>query len=83
MVRDINFKFVLPSIYINFDIQTKFEVNHTQIGRAFLDFGLKMFLQALVKNRPCLVCAKSIFTLILNVSEKFIEKCRKSRLFGE
>ena len=32
MVRDMNFKFVLPSIHINFDIQTKFEVNQTQIG---------------------------------------------------
>ena len=28
----MDFKFVLPSIYINFDIQTKFEVNQTQIG---------------------------------------------------
>ena len=40
-----------------------------------LDFGLK--------NWPQLVCAKSIFTLILKVSDKFIEKCRRSRLFGE
>ena len=29
------------------------------------------------------VCAKSIFTSILKVSDKFIEKCRRSRLFGE
>ena len=28
---DIDFKFVLPSIYNNFDIQTNFEVNQTQI----------------------------------------------------
>ena len=28
----MDFKLVLPSIYINFDIQTKFEVNQTQIG---------------------------------------------------
>ena len=35
-----------------------------------LDFGLKFFLEAL-------------FKLILNVSDKFIEKCRRSRLFGE
>ena len=27
--------------------------------------------------------AKSIFTLILKVSDKFVEKCRRSRLFGE
>ena len=28
------FKLVLPRIYINFDIQTKFEVNQTQIGHS-------------------------------------------------
>ena len=28
----MNFKFVLPFIYINFDMQTNFEVNQTQIG---------------------------------------------------
>ena len=31
---DIDFKFVLPVIYINFDIQTNFEVNQTQIGHS-------------------------------------------------
>ena len=30
----MNFKFVLPSIQINVDIQTKFEVNQTQIGHS-------------------------------------------------
>ena len=30
-----------------------------------------------------LVCAKLICTLILKVSEKFIEKCRRSRHFGD
>ena len=34
MFWDMNFKFVLPSIYINFHIQTKFEVNQTQIGHS-------------------------------------------------
>ena len=29
--RDMNFKFVLTSIHINVDIQTKFEVNQNQI----------------------------------------------------
>ena len=33
---DMNFKFVFPIIYINFDIQTKFEVNQTQIGHSIL-----------------------------------------------
>ena len=31
-------------------------------------------------NFLVIVCEKSIFTLILNVSDKFIEKCRRSRL---
>ena len=31
---DMDFKFVLPSIYINFDIPTNFEVNQTQIGHS-------------------------------------------------
>ena len=30
----MDFKLVLPGIYINFDIQTKFEVNQTQIGHS-------------------------------------------------
>ena len=30
----MDFKLVLPSIYINFDVQTKFEVNQTQIGHS-------------------------------------------------
>ena len=34
MVRDMNFKFVLPSIYNNFDIKNKFEVNQTQIDHS-------------------------------------------------
>ena len=34
MFLDMNFKFVLPHININFDIQTKFEVNQTQIGHS-------------------------------------------------
>ena len=48
-----------------------------------LDFGLKIFLEAQIKNRPLLVCEKSIFILILKVSDKFIEKCRRNRIFGE
>ena len=31
---DMDFKFVFPRIYINFDIQTKFEVNQTEIGHS-------------------------------------------------
>ena len=31
---DMDFKFVLPYIYINFDIQTNFAVNQTQFGHS-------------------------------------------------
>ena len=31
---DMDFKFVFPSIYIDFDIQTNFEVNQTQISHS-------------------------------------------------
>ena len=31
---DMDFKFVFPCIYINFDLQTKFEVNQTEIGQS-------------------------------------------------
>ena len=34
MFWDMNFKFVLADININFDIQTKFKVNQTQIGHS-------------------------------------------------
>ena len=44
---DMDFKFVLPSIYIHFDIQTNFEVNQTQItysiSRLILDLGSNFF----------------------------------------
>ena len=46
---DMNFKFVFRRIYINFDIQTKFEVNQTKIGHYILrntpknHFGKKYF----------------------------------------
>ena len=33
---DMDSKFVFPRIYINFDIQTKFEVNQTKIGHSIL-----------------------------------------------
>ena len=33
---DMDFKFALPSIYINFNMQTNFEVNQTQIIHSIL-----------------------------------------------
>ena len=109
---DMDFKFVLLGIYINFNTQTNFEVNQNQKSNSMdpktlqkitkmaisqnpilpkchspkslllLHFLMNLSEKLRIKNRPRLVCAKSIFTLILNVSDKFIEKCR-SRLFGE
>ena len=38
---DMDFKFVLPNIYINFDIQTNFEVNQTQIGHSIPKKSIK------------------------------------------
>ena len=41
ILLDMDFKIVLPRIYINFDIQTKFEVNQTQIGHSILQITPK------------------------------------------
>ena len=86
---DMNFKFVLPNIYINFDIPTDFEVNQTQIGHCIPKNTPKILLKwPYLKTKFCpsvIQCkyGKSIFTLILRVLDKFIEKCRRSRLFGD
>ena len=46
---DMDFKFGLLSSYINFDIQTNFEIGHSipkhtpKPGFVFLDFGLNFF----------------------------------------
>ena len=74
MFWDMNFTFVLHTIYVNFDLQTP---------KTHSNARLKFFWRPKLKNPPWLVCAKSILTLILNVSDKFIRKCRRSRLFGE
>ena len=147
MVRDINFKFVLPSITINFDkkpslksirpklaildsiskklqkltkvaisqnpifpkchspkslllhycsmnfseafrINVNMDFAHTNHGRFLIKASQKMlaqiFFEGLNKIKSAMISiAKSIFTLILNVSDKFFKKCRRSRLFGE
>ena len=38
---DMDFKFVFSRIYINFDIQTKFEVDLTQIGHSISENSFK------------------------------------------
>ena len=49
----------------------------------FFEFWAQQILEALINNRLENICVKSIFTLILKVSDKFIEKCRSSWVFGE
>ena len=46
---DIDFKYVLHSIYINFDIQTNFEVNQTQISHS-IHKNTPAFLKILGSN---------------------------------
>ena len=54
---DMYLKFILPSSYINFDMQTNFEVNQTQIGHSVL-CSLKILQKSLnghayLKTRFC------------------------------
>ena len=68
--------------YLNRLTYVTYKVCFSKHNSRVFDFGLKIFLEA-YKNRPRIISAKSIFTLILKVSDKFVEKCRRSRLFGE
>ena len=64
------FKFVLPSIHINFDIQTKFEVNQTQICHSIP----KITKMAISQNHILPNChsPKSLLLhLLINLSENF------------
>ena len=61
----MDFKLVLPGIYINFDIQTKFEVNQTQIGYSI---GFKIFFGGLNQKSAIISMCK---IHINNDSESF------------
>ena len=50
-----------------------FNVHALNVRPLFLDFKAHIFLEALIKNQRTKFFAKSIFTSILKVSEKFIE----------
>ena len=54
ILLDMDFKIVLPRIYIKFDIQTKFEVNQTKIGHSILQITPKLTEVAISQN-PILV----------------------------
>ena len=74
MVRDMYFKFVLPSININFDIQTKFEVNQTQIGHSIPKKSKKKVTISQNSILPKCHSPKSI--LLLHFSMNFYETFR-------
>ena len=61
---DMDFKFVLPSIYINFDIQTNFKVNQTQIGHSIPKNTPKNTIMAISEN-PILPKCHSPKSLLL------------------
>ena len=49
----MDFKLVLPRNYINFDIQTKFEVNQTQIGHS-IPKKLQKLTKVVISQNPIL-----------------------------
>ena len=71
----MDFKLVLPRIYINFDIQTKFEVNQTQIGHS-IPKKLQKLTKVVISQNPILPKCHSPKSLLLlhlsmNLSETF------------
>ena len=83
MVRDINIKFVLPSIYINFDIQTTFEVNQTQIGHSIPKENPKLTKVAISQNQILPKCHSPKSLLLLHFSINFSETFRKIGFWGQ
>ena len=71
----MNFKFVLPIIYINFDIiQTKLEVNQTKIGHFIPKKLQKISKMSLPQNPFCLSVIHQKAVLLhfsINLSETF------------
>ena len=66
---DMDFKFVLPGSYINFDIQTNFEVNQNQIGHSipkkqdFFEFLAQNFFGGL-NQKSAMICMCKIHIYI-------------------
>ena len=60
---DTDFKFVLPSIYNNFDIQTNFEVNQTQIGHYIPKNTPKIAKMAISQNPILPKCDRTLDSL--------------------
>ena len=70
---DMDFKFVLPSIYINFDIHTNFEVNQTQISHSISKNTTKV---AISQNPILPKCHSPKSLLLLHFSINFSETFR-------
>ena len=73
---DMGFKFVLPSIYINFDTQTNFEVNQTQISYYIIPKNTPKNHQSAISQNPIFSKCHSPKSLLLlhfsmNLSEIF------------
>ena len=73
---DMDFKFVLPCIYINFDIQTNFEVNQTQIGHSIPKILQKITKMAISQNPILPKCHSPKSLLLLHFSMNLSETVR-------
>ena len=62
---DMDFKFILSIIYINFSIQTNFEVNQTQIGHSIPKITPKITKMAISQNSILPKC-DSLKSLLLH-----------------
>ena len=69
----MNFKFVLPRIHINVDIQTKFEVKQTQIGHSIPKKLQKLPKVAISQNSILPKCHLPKNLLLLHFSMNFSE----------
>ena len=65
---DMDFKFVLPSIHINFDRQTNFKVNQTQISHSIPKNTSKITKVALSQNPILPKCHSPKSLLLLHFS---------------
>ena len=72
----MNFKFALPRININLEIQTKFEVNQTQIGHSIPKKSPKLTKVAISQNSIFPKCHSPKSLLILHFSMNFSETFR-------
>ena len=72
----MDFKFVLPNIYINYDIQTNFEVNQTQIGHSFPENTPKITEMAIFQNPILPKCHSPKSLLLLHFSMNLSETVR-------